>query len=87
MISEKFKNISTEDDTKILKRNEMKIEGYDVMYEQWVYEGIRGESYIFFNEDIKELSKEDILTLVSKKDVTYQVNDTYTFVNFGFEIV
>jgi len=87
MISEKFKNIPVEEDTKILERQEMKIADYDVIYEKWFYEGIRAESYIFCNKDIERLSKKDVLMLVSKVNATYKKSENYTFVNFGFEVL
>ena len=85
MISKKFKNIPVENDTRILERREMKIEGYDVVYEKWFWEGIRAESYIFCNEDIEGLSEEDVLGLVGKSNETYKKTEHYTFVNFGVE--
>jgi len=87
MLSEKFKNIPLEKDTTILERKELRLEDYDVMYEKWSYEGIRAESYVFFNEDIKSLSEKDVLLLVNKKGSNYKKADYYTFVNFGFEVL
>ncbi len=86
MISEKFKNIPTEDDTKILSRKEKKILNYDVIHEVWIWEGIKAESFIFFNEDINDLSEEEILRILgkNKEHTTYQKTDEYTFVNFNF---
>ena len=67
IISEKFKNISVEDDTKILSRKEVNLGDYDVIHEVWVWEGIHAESYIFFSVDINDLNEEEILKLEQLK--------------------
>jgi hypothetical protein len=41
MISEKFKKIPVEEDTKILSRKEVRVGEYDAIDEEWVWEGIR----------------------------------------------
>lgn len=84
MISEKFKNIKVEVDTKILSRNEVQIGGYDVLHEVWTWGGIQAESFIFFNEDIHDLNEQKVLQLVGKEKTTYTKTDEYTFVNFNF---
>ncbi len=85
-ISEKFKNIPVDEDTRIISREQIKIGDYDVIHEKWFWDGIYADSYVFFNEDIKDLSEEDVLTLTYQKKpfATYKKLDTYTFVNFDF---
>ncbi|MEA3418888.1 MAG: hypothetical protein U9Q90_05760 [Campylobacterota bacterium] len=84
-LSEKFRGIPVDVDTRIRARYEIKIGSYDAVHEKWVWDGIYGESYIFFNEDIKDLSEADVLKL-SNKEGTYKKIDRYTFVNFNFEV-
>ena len=38
-MNSKFKNLSVEDDTKILFSEDMKFENFDVHYEKWAWEG------------------------------------------------
>ena len=90
---EKFKNIPVDDDTRILATTVERIEGYDVAYQKWSWDGTYGESIIFFNEEVKSLSKEDILELVQKANfivlgsgITYKQGDIYTFLNFNFKV-
>lgn len=85
MLSEKFKDIKTDEDTQILSREMVKLADLDAVHERWIWEGIRAESYIFANEDIRMLSQADILRLVGKMGATYKRADRYTFVNFNFE--
>jgi hypothetical protein len=92
--SEKFKNIPVEEDTEINLRIEVKLGKYDVVYESWYWkmEASGGESIIFYHEDIKELSKKEIIALVRTSEVINKDSGTtitlnsegYTFVNFNF---
>ena len=92
--SEKFKNIPVEEDTKINLRIEVKLGKYDVVYESWYWkmEACGGESIIFYHEDIKELSKKEIIALVRTSEIINKDSGTtitlnsegYTFVNFNF---
>ena len=86
-ISEKFKNIPVDEGTRIISREQIKIGDYDVIHEKWFWDGIYADSYVFFNEDIKDLNEEDILKLTNQiqQFSTYKKLDTYTFVNFDFE--
>lgn len=85
MLSEKFKDIKTDEDTQILSREMVKLADLDAVHERWIWEGIKAESYIFANEDIRMLSQADILRLVGKMGATYKRVERYTFVNFNFE--
>ena len=87
-LSKKFRGITVDVDTRIRARYEIKIGSYDAVHEKWVWDGVYGESYIFFNEDIKKLSEEELVKLVNKQkeSFTYKKLDKYTFVNFNFEV-
>ena len=85
-ISEKFKNIPVDEDTRIISREQIKIEDYDAIHEKWFWDGINADSYVFFNEDIKGLNEEEVLRLANKEGATYKKSDRYTFVNFNFEV-
>jgi len=92
-MTDKFKNVPVEKDTRILFRIEAKLGGYDVLYERWSWEGISAESLIFVNDDVPDLTDEELeqevrkSPLVKKESaVTIKRLDAgYTFVNFNFE--
>ena len=92
-MTDKFKNVPVEEDTRILFRNEAKLGDYDVLYEMWSWEGISAESIIFASDDISALTDEELeqevrkSTLLKKESaVTIKRLDSgFTFVNFNFE--
>ena len=91
-MNDKFKDLTVEEGTQIISSIEAKINEYDVVYQKWYWDGINAESIIFFNEDIAELSEEQIkkevslCTAIVKEDskMTYKKGEKYTFVNFNF---
>ena len=91
-MTEKFKDLPVEEDTKIISSLEAKIDTYDVVYQKWYWGGIHAESIIFFNEDVAKLNEEQIkkevalCTAIVKEgsQMTYKKGAKYTFVNFNF---
>lgn len=88
----KFENIPKDKDTKITVELQTNFGDYEVFYQKWLWDGIKAESIIFFNEDIKSLSEEEIKEqlkqsplLKDNSEITYKKSDVYTFVNFNFE--
>lgn len=93
MVNSKFENVSVEDDTRILSRREAKLGIYDVLYEQWEWDGIYAESFLFVNDDIAKLDDAQLEHLVRTSPIvkegsgmTIQRSTTgFTFVNFNFQ--
>ncbi|WP_026449580.1 hypothetical protein [Aequorivita capsosiphonis] len=91
-MNEKFKNVPVEDDTQIIASLEVKIDTYDVIYQKWNWDGIYAESIIFHNDDVAQLTKDQIINEVERcpglikegSQITFKKLDTYTFVNFNF---
>ena len=88
----KFNNISIEKDTRILFQKEDKLGDYDVRHEVWSWEGYRGESLIFSNDDVAGLPDQDIKRLVRASGLinegsamTLNRSTDFTFCNFHFE--
>lgn len=90
----KFFNVPTDKDTNVFYELELKFNSYDVLHQKWDWDGIKGESLIFLIEDVKDLSKEDLIELVNsspivenKEQTTYSVDksNTYVFLNFNFK--
>lgn len=90
-MTDKFKNLFTDDDTKIMFRSPMKWGGLDIVYEKWSWDGITAESVVFVTDDVKSL--DDIALEDDVRDgplvredskVTIKREDDFTFVNFNF---
>ena len=92
-MTDKFKTVPVEEDTRILFRNEAKLGDYDVLYEMWSWEGISAESIIFESDDIAALTDEELeqevrqSPLVKKESALTikRLDSGFTFVNFNFE--
>ena len=93
-VSDKFKNVPIDPDTDILFYKITKIDKYDVLYQIWNWDGIRSESIIFEDNDVKGLSEDAIKEIVKtssllkgkESSMTFsQSGSGYTFVNFNFE--
>lgn len=93
-MSDKFKNIPVDPDTKITYRGKYKLGEYDVLYEKWIWDGVCGESVIFEEGDVSEVDDEAIISLVSsssicnkRSDITVKRSDSgYVFTNFNFNV-
>jgi|26BtaG_2_1085354.scaffolds.fasta_scaffold03372_5 hypothetical protein len=91
-MTEKFKDLPVEEGTQIITSVKANIEQYDVVYQKWHWDGIMAESVIFFNDDIAELTEEQIKNEVAlctalvkeNSQMTYKKGEKYTFVNFNF---
>ena len=94
-MSNKFKTVSVEKDTRILFHKEIKLDKYDVLHEKWFWDGIKAESVIFANEDVADLSDEEVELIVKSSALPKlgssftlkRLESGFTFVNFNFKIV
>ncbi|MFW6357316.1 MAG: hypothetical protein ACOC0K_01145 [bacterium] len=92
-MTSKFDGLTTDPDTKILFRKEVKLGKFDVLHEKWNWEGITAESLIFVSEDVKDMDDGEIEELVadfesfdSGSSITLKRSESgFTFVNFNFE--
>ena len=92
-MNNKFNSIPIEPDTKVLFHKESKLHQYDVRYEIWNWDGIEAESIIFSNDDIGDLTDQEIKKLVwslpiKKEESAMTLNRSetgYIFCNFNFE--
>ena len=90
-MNEKFKDLSTDEGTKIIFRSSMKWKELDIVYEKWYWEGINAESVIFLSEDVKDMDNDDLEKEVRASplidvdsQVTIKRGEKFTFVNFNF---
>jgi len=85
----KFNNITADEDTVITSSIECKYGEYDVLYQQWIWDGITPASLIFCNVDITDTTVEDLINDVRKsplvtdttKEITQKVGEEFTFIN------
>ncbi|MDP2904184.1 MAG: hypothetical protein Q8N96_13940 [Methylovulum sp.] len=93
-MNSKFTNIPVEADTKIINQLEALLGSYSVLYQKWVWDGVAAESLIFANEDIPDLTDEELKKEVKnspicweKSQITIKKTDGFTFVNFNFGVL
>jgi hypothetical protein len=93
-MSDKFKEVHIDKDTKIMFRKATKLGKYDVLYESWIWDSVMAESFIFANEDIEGLNDDGLVMLVKSSNI-FKIGSSllvkrsecgYTFVNFNFEV-
>jgi hypothetical protein len=68
----------------------MKFGEYDVLYQQWIWDGIQANSLILDNADIEmEILIENVrnspLVVNKKQEMTTRVQAHFTFINFNFQ--
>ena len=90
-MNEKFENIPLDEGTKIIFSSPMKWGELDIVYQKWNWEGIKAESIIFLNEDVKAI--DDVALEADVRDgpivkegsqIIIKRLEEYTFVNFNF---
>ena len=89
--TDKFANVGEEEDTKILLRKTIEVEGYPALYERWSWEGIHAETLVFDEVDVGHLNDAELrkVALASQNHdgnavTTTRNRDGYAFVNFNF---
>ncbi len=91
----KFTNVPKDDDTRIVFEKEAVLDGVDVLYQNWIFDGIRAESLIFCAEDIADKNDEELKEWVCSSPVAAETKPNsmtisrspsgYTYVNFNFK--
>lgn len=92
-LSEKFKNIPKDEDTRTFLRQQMKFGEFEVVFEHWKWEGIEAESIIFVNVEVADLTDDELKEMVRESPIVNKDSGItirrsksgYTFVNFNFE--
>lgn len=86
-----FKDLTMDSETKLMSRTNFKINEIACVHEYWNWDGITGESFIFYTEDIHTISDEKIVeilsTFLSKRIEGYTLNrkEKFSFLNFNFK--
>jgi len=91
-MNEKFKNIKTDEDTKIIFRKDVLINRLEALHEKWNWDGILGESLIFVSNEVKEINEELFVLVLTSNGyfedstrITLKNIGEFTFVNFNFK--
>mgnify|MGYP000672242412 CR=1 FL=1 len=93
-MNENFNDIPCDTDTKIILELASKLNGYNILYQKWSWDGINGESVIFHFKDIIDLKEDEVIKIVKdsplvQKDskLTFSQKNNYVFVNFNFKTI
>ncbi len=87
-----FNDIELDPETKLLSRKIIQINGIACAHEFWSWDGINGESLIFYKDDLLPYSDDDIYNLafadiVNKpKSHTLKRTEKFIYLNFNFII-
>lgn len=89
-MSDKFKKVPVDNDTRILFEKETKLEGYDILHQLWSWDGLLGGSVILANEDLEESENQKIIEMLKTSefvpnDVAIEANRSdcgFTFFSF-----
>ncbi|WP_018699900.1 hypothetical protein [Amorphus coralli] len=87
-----FANCPSDEDTRSVGKERRTISGLDVLLESWVYDGIIGFSAILLEEQVSNLSDEEIVERLSAElqvDSNRTISrkgDGYVFVNYAFDV-
>ena len=86
-----FEDLDVDVNTKIISRTHTEINSIPCVYEIWNWDGLLGESIVFYKEDIVSFSDDDIIELISNqlsknlKKYTITRESKFVFINFNFE--
>lgn len=87
-----FDDLTVDADTKLLSRKKVKIHDIEFVHENWEWDGVFGNSAIFYTDDVKSMSDDELKKFVSPllkeagSEVTIKRKEKYTFTNFNFEM-
>jgi hypothetical protein len=92
-MTDKFNNVPDDEQTINTFQTEATLGKYDILYQTWFWDGITAESFIFSDEDICDLSDEELKNLVRTSPLVKQHDNLtisrkgtgFAFVNFNFE--
>jgi len=91
MGKELFTHRHIDEDTRILKEEYRRYDDYDLLMEQWVWDGIKGNSIIFLTcqvDGLSDFSLEDLTREIAGLDpfgqVTLKRKKDFIYVNYGF---
>jgi hypothetical protein len=67
---------------------------YEVLYQHWIWDGIKAQSLIFDNNDISHVDLNRLIDEVRNSplvndatiEITSKVGQQYTFINFNFQV-
>lgn len=93
-MSEKFQNVPLEDDTKMLRRVVATLDGFNILHEKWVWDGVKGETVVFVSREVAHLPDQELeekvrcspFVEVGSQITINRSSSGYTFVSFNFKV-
>lgn len=87
-----FDQVPVEADTTIHDRQHLIVEGLDVQWERWSWDGVAGETAVFIEDQLGNTGDKALKDLVRNRDqlaasgpiTVSRESNGYTFVNFNF---
>jgi len=86
-----FNNRPVDKDTKVLSRRYLTFDGHDVLWEKWLWDGIRGNTLVFVASQFEGVADDEldriarqIAGLPGEASTTLKRTGDYIFFNFGF---
>ncbi len=87
-----FSTVPVEEETRIIRQEEIKIDGIPALFQEWQWESILAESMIFRDEDVQQYDDEQLFQKIwDSKSVVIERKHTikrncsgFTFVNVNF---
>lgn len=90
---DKFNQLTTDDDTRILSYQFIRIGDLDARQEIWLWDGIIGKSTIFVSAEVAHLTDDEIwqrvadhLSLDSTSSYTLTRKPDYCLINYDFQV-
>ena len=91
-MSDRFKNVPIDDDTKILVSLPARFGEFEVLYQKWCWDGIAAESLILVACDVLDKTDAELETEIRESPLVKPNSQVtikraasgYTFVNFNF---
>lgn len=88
-----FADIQNDPDTRIIGHSFHHINDLNIKYENWIWDGVKADSYIFIKSELMDLSDEEIKGLLSNHfDVdplisfTIRDQNQFKFFNCNFKL-
>ena len=87
-----FKNVPEDEDTAIISAIPAKMDKHDVLIQDWLWDGIYGQSLIFLEKQVGNISDEDLIKQIRKhieiegSHTISRKSEGFFFINHKFSI-
>jgi hypothetical protein len=88
-----FENRPIDKDTAITSSKKLKIQEFDALHENWIWDGVKASSVVLVESQLAGMKDEQLSKMVAE-EIAIGSNFTisrdrngYCFINFGFKII